>query len=114
MGWTGLPDIREVEPLSESDRAVMREVRGVLERHGALGRFGLTLLHSHFGVADDEVLVESVDAPAREITIRPVPREAIPSGAKSITTSWRLDGASGEPEDVLRCFRSPDGSVHML
>jgi hypothetical protein len=45
--------------LGDRDRAVMDEVREVLAKHGALGRFGLTLLHSHFEVAHDEVLAES-------------------------------------------------------
>ncbi|MDT0449491.1 hypothetical protein RM609_10460 [Streptomyces sp. DSM 40473] len=37
----------------------------VLEKHGNLDRFGLCLLHDHFPVASDEVLVETHDADAR-------------------------------------------------
>jgi hypothetical protein len=45
------------EPLSSADLAVLEEVRQVLAMHGALRRFGVTLQHQHFDLADDEILV---------------------------------------------------------
>jgi hypothetical protein len=83
-----LPDIKDAMPLGEEDRACMVEIRDVLRRHGALQRFGLTLLHRHFELAEDEVLVESVDAKNR--IIRQLPRK-ISSVNTGIETSWRLD-----------------------
>lgn len=53
-----LPDIDEVEHLSAADEPLMRELREVLGRHGAERRFGLMLLHEHFAIGEDEVLVE--------------------------------------------------------
>jgi hypothetical protein len=114
MDQSALPKIDEVAPVDEGDRAVMDEVRSVLVKHGALQRFGLTLLHSHFDLADDEILVETVDAKERKLTIRPMPvREAMAAG-DPFETSWRLDSPSGEPECLLYCFRSSDGTVHYI
>jgi hypothetical protein len=114
MTWSGLPDINDVRPITADDKAVMDEVRAVLEKHGALERFGLTLLHSHFRVDDDEVLAESVDPEARTLTIRPVPKERIPADAEAVVTSWRLDAPDGTPQPLQRCFRPKGGLFHML
>jgi hypothetical protein len=47
-----LVDIDDVRPVDATDQVVFDEVRKVLARHGALQRFGLTLLHQHFDVGD--------------------------------------------------------------
>lgn len=62
---TRLPDIDQVVPLGPDDPQLIHELRDVLDRHGALERFGITLLHQHFDVAEGEVLVETVDPAAR-------------------------------------------------
>lgn len=89
-----LPHISEVEPRSEKDEACFDELRAVLERHGALSRFGITLLHQHFEIGDHEVQVETVDERRRIETARPKRRDdaAISS---AIETSWRLDAPLG-------------------
>lgn len=89
-----LPHNSEVEPRSDRDDAVFAELRDVLERHGALSRFGITLLHEHFTVEPEEVLVESVDEEARQERTSPAPRDSAKVAA-SIETSWRLDAPSG-------------------
>lgn len=83
-----LPDISDVVPLGPQDQACIEEIRDVLRRHGALQRFGLMLLHRHFDLTDDEVLVESVDVKNR--IIHQVPRKVSIVGS-GIETSWRLD-----------------------
>lgn len=65
MQWATLPDIAHVPRLMADDHAVLDAIRGVLLRHGALGRFGVHLLHKHFDLADDEILVEYTDVEAR-------------------------------------------------
>lgn len=85
-----LPDIDDVEVRSEADDACFAEIRDVLKRHSALGRFGVTLLHQHFDIADDELLVEQVDVDTRTLTIRPVPAAEV--AARPVKeTHWRLD-----------------------
>ena len=90
-----LPDITEVAPVGGKDQACIAEVRAVLDRHCALHRFGLTLLHQHFDMSDDEILVESVDAENRVLTIRPAKVDT----RDGIETSWRLD----DPAAMQRC-----------
>ena len=83
-----LPDIHDVAPLGPEDSRCISEIRALLRRHHALERFGLVLLHRHFELAEDEVLVESVDVKKR--IIRQTPRK-ISSVRSGIQTSWRLD-----------------------
>ena len=52
-----LPTIDEVVPVGPDDEACINEIRSVLARHNALQRFGITLLHKHFDITDDEVLL---------------------------------------------------------
>lgn len=83
-----LSDIREVEPFGPKDQACFDEVRDVLARHGMLSRFGVTLLHRHFEVGNDEVLVERIDVEKRILQTTPVPRDEV---GDAIQTSWRFD-----------------------
>lgn len=85
-----LPDIDDAEARSEADDMCFAEIREVLERHGAVGRFGITLLHQHFDVADNELLVEQVDVDTRTLTIRPVLAAEV-AGQRVKETHWRLD-----------------------
>ncbi len=62
-----LPRFEEAEGLGPQDAAFVRDLVEVLERHGNLDRFGLCLLHDHFPLADDEVLVETNDPAARTL-----------------------------------------------
>jgi hypothetical protein len=83
-----LPDINDVDPLSPADHACIEEIREVLLRRGCLQRFGLMLLHRHFPLSDDEILVESVDVQNRVIT--QIPRKTALVGT-GIETAWRFD-----------------------
>lgn len=66
---------------------IFDDVREVLAKHGALQRFGLTLLHQHFHMDEDEVLVESIDKEHRTLTLQP----ALIDSTGGTETSWRLD-----------------------
>jgi transcriptional regulator with XRE-family HTH domain len=95
-----LPPNEAVEPVGGRDQVCFDEVRGVLERHGALGRFGITLLHQHFDIAPDEVLVETVDVENRVLVTRPQKASTV---ASSIETSWRLDDPTGRQRCETIC-----------
>ncbi len=104
-----LPDISEAQPLNKNDKPLVDEIVSVLKKHNALDRFGLTLLHQHFTVAEDEVLVESVDTEARLQSIRPLKK--IELGELNYTeTSWRLD--SGEPMMACVCVKTQNSHSH--
>jgi hypothetical protein len=74
MQWADVEHIADVRPIDEDDAACLEAVRHVLAEHGALDRFGIALLHSHFDVADDEMMLETTDAELREHRVRPVKR----------------------------------------
>ena len=84
-----LPDIREVKPFSTEDMGCLNEIKAVLEKHNATSRFGLHLLHSHFELENDEVLVEDTDEINRVQTISPIKKSKIPENA--MFTNWRFD-----------------------
>lgn len=85
---TVLQDLDEIDPVGPQDDECIAELREVLERHGALQRFGITLLHQHFDLEDDEILVEHVDVENRTLLTRPMKLRDIGAG---IETCWRLD-----------------------
>lgn len=101
-----LPHVREVVPLSDADKPLVDEVTAVLQKHGALGRFGLTLLHRHFEIGDDEILVETTDAASRTQTVRPVSKEGV-ANEQYLVTSWHL-GLRG-PVMACVCMISEGG-----
>lgn len=96
--FESVPDIDSLEPLTVEDENCLREVRQVLERHNRLGRFGINLLHTHFLVTDDEMLVEECDPTNRILVIKPM-KLADLADIKMVETNWIL--TNGAP--LLRC-----------
>ena len=74
MQWNRLNHIADLKPVGDDDADCLKEIRSVLERHNALDRFGVTLLHSHFDLAEDEMMLETTDVDKREHYVRPVKR----------------------------------------
>lgn len=72
LQWSRLNHIADVKPIDDSDAACLEEVRQILMKHGALSRFGVSLLHSHFDLSDDEIMMETTDLERREQLVRPV------------------------------------------
>jgi len=92
MQWSTLDHIADVDPISDRDAACLGEVREVLARHGNLGRFGVSLLHSHFDLADDEILMETTDLNRREQFVRPMKRTELENaGITAMTTVLTFD-----------------------
>src|SRR3546814_14155981 len=71
MEWAPLQDIDDVAPIGAADADCLKEVYEVLQRHGKVDRFGVTLLHKHFAMRDDEVLLERTDAAPRSLVLQP-------------------------------------------
>ncbi|HTD41105.1 MAG TPA: hypothetical protein VK671_10830 [Mucilaginibacter sp.] len=104
-----LVDIGDVEPLNATDLPIMEEIYNVLKKHNALQRFGVTLLHEHFEINEDEVLIEMTDRNTRTQTIQPIDKDH-PLLIDSIETSWRLD--TGLPVQSCSCIRFGDDHSH--
>ena len=109
LQWARLADLRDVPALDRHDLACMAELREVLQRHGRLQRFALHLVHKHFELAADEVLVEYSDPRAREQSLRVERRDAaVLQGA--IPTTWTL----AEPQPLVACvcaYRTEHGHL---
>ncbi len=104
MQWAAIPDISETKPLSQNDKDCLREVRDVLSRFGCLDRFGVSLIHKHFDIDADEILVETIDAESRTLTVQPVKRAVLPT---AIETQWQL--ATGDAVMVCNKWCDPPG-----
>ena len=109
LQFADIQDVNEIEPVSAKDEECLQAVREVLERHGALHRFGITLLHRHFDVHQGERLVETCDTENRTLTIRPVSASEV-NGIRLMETNWRFDDPSRQHACILWCPGSGGGS----
>lgn len=110
--FTSLPDLADVRQVGVEDVAVFVELREVLQRHDALSRFGVVLLHQHFPLSAHERLVEFVDTERRTLTIRPVSVDDR-HAANAIQTQWRLDDASELLACEQWCYEDPATGEHI-
>jgi hypothetical protein len=99
MQWASLRDIDEVEPINATDSDCLTEIRDVLMKHGKLERFGVALLHSHFPLGDDEIMLETADPTSRTLTLAAV-KEA-DAGNNKVGTIWVL--RDDEPSTMSWC-----------
>ena len=107
MALPQLKEIDEAEPLSEKDKPLVDELIAVLRKHGALDRLGITLLHQHFPIGEDETLLETTDHATRTQTIRPIKTTEL-ADLDYKETSWRLD--TGTP--MMACVCLQQGGKH--
>lgn len=92
LQWSSLEHIDNVRPIDDSDAACLEEIRLVLAKYGNLGRLGVALLHSHFELADDEMMLETTDVEQREHWVRPVKKSYLDAaGLEAQTTILRFD-----------------------
>jgi len=103
MSWGSLRDIDEVDPIGDSDAACLKGLYEVLKQHNKQGKFGVTLLHKHFPLGDDEVLLERTDHETRTLVLQPA-RIDSPEVKKSVQTSWMLI-EDGEVVPITRCYK---------
>lgn len=111
--WSNLKNIDDVSPLNDEDAACLAELREVLKKHAGLDRFGVALLHSHFDLAPDEIMLETTDAENRCLTTKPVKVDE--AGTNNVGTIWMLrDGAGDVITTWCRayCRRIKGGTAH--
>jgi hypothetical protein len=90
MQWANIADLHDTPPLSDEDVECMYEVRSVLMKHNKIDRFALHLIHKHFDLNDDEVLVEYNEPSVREQFFR-VEKRSEEILENSIPTTWTLE-----------------------
>lgn len=96
------PSFADAKPLGPEDNPFISELYALLERYGNTDRFGVVLLHDHFSVKEDEILLETNDPQARTLHLEVVKREDLSKGK---FTSWRLRGA-GKVVGLSFCGRA--------
>lgn len=99
LAYKDLADIDTVPSLDDDDMACLSDIRDVLLKHGKLERFGVNLLHSHFPIKEDEVLVETCDDEARTLTMKVKSKDVLASSDLK-ATAWRLS----DGEVMLGCY----------
>jgi hypothetical protein len=106
--WSGLLNSDDVRPIDVSDAACLSDIRDVLDKHGCLDRFGVSLLHRHFPVDDDEIMLETTDIAKREHWVRPVRRASLQdAGVEAQTTMVCFDSVGYT--QVCVCSRDNNG-----
>ena len=72
--YATLPDIDDTDAgvISLDDQVCLDEIGDYLLRAKVHSRFAVTLLHSHFPIDDDEILLEEAHDHERTITLQPV------------------------------------------
>ena len=111
MQWGHIPDVHDIEPLSERDADCLLEIRDVFMRHGVLDRFAISLIHKHFDIASTEQMVEFTDPKNRILTIKPVSdNEAL----NTLETTWRFSAETTGMQPlticVFRCYYNPNST----
>jgi hypothetical protein len=109
-GNNDLPHINDITPLNDADMTCVNELRDVLKKHGALDRFGITLLHKHFDIEPDEVLVERTDEASKVQTIRPYKKAELDTCIQQ--TAWRLSDDAAVMGCYTVCIRDSDRGWH--
>lgn len=101
--YAALQDIDVVDPFDEDDRETLALIREVLRKRNAIDRFGITLLHDHFDVNDDEILIETCDHETRTLTIKPYRNEELKEADIDedgyVQTNWRFD--RNDPKNLM-------------
>lgn len=94
-----LKDIDEVEKLNDSDLKCINQVREILKQHQKEDKFGVLLLHKHFDIDEDEIMLESIDLKTRTLTTKPVKTSTL-KNSSFIQTVWAF---SNEPSLNRSC-----------
>lgn len=98
--WAQFPHIADVRPITESEEAMLLEVRAILEKYGALDRFGITLIHRHFSLEEGEIAVEKTIENERKQVIEVMREQDLDPAGNSITTQWVFE--AGRPGMICR------------
>ncbi|MBK6545758.1 MAG: hypothetical protein IPG12_10875 [Saprospiraceae bacterium] len=67
-----LCDIQEVALITEDDSNCLAELKEIIVKHGKENKFGISLLHKHFDLLENEMLVETINIKDRVLTTKPV------------------------------------------
>ena len=98
-----LSDIHLIDRRLPTDDPCIAEIKAVLKRHGLDKKYGLTLLHKHFDLAADEIMIEHTDLANRTLVSRPEKADAFPE-ANLMEVTWSLDSDTLMAGCIWKCF----------
>lgn len=81
-----------------------------IEKHNCIDRFGVALLHKHFDLQEDEVLLETTDVDGREQWIRPIKESYLKENRIEAQTTLVCYSDAGLSRMCV-CARGPDGHI---
>lgn len=104
--WNDLPTIDQAAGLDDANERCLEDIRAVIKKHGKTHRFGAFLLHQHFLLSEDELLVEHCDAERRTLTTAPMIATEV-FRRDYTPTMWRFDGEKSS--GCSYCPTDPNG-----
>jgi hypothetical protein len=106
-----LAGISQAERRLDSEAQLFGEIRELLKKHGVEKKYGLALLHKHFDLADDEVLMEYTDLESRTLITKPTPRSKA-SAVNAVETVWSLESGDMTTACAAFCYYYPETGKH--
>lgn len=89
VDYQQLQDIDEIDHEAiAQNKGMVDELLKVIKNHGVEQRFAVCLLHKHFEVGSDEVVVEKVDMEAGTLTLGVCSKAAVPGGLSPSVLSF--------------------------
>lgn len=75
---------------TESDKVCFEEIIKVLKKYNLIDKFGIGLLHDHFPIKEDEILLECTYPHAKTIQTETIKRDNV-RDIKHVETAWYFD-----------------------
>ena len=75
--------------LNSEDEEFVNELRTLLKKHNNIDRFGLSLLHNHFPISEDEILIETNNTENMTLTSQVFKKSEVKPDARP--SYWRID-----------------------
>lgn len=91
--WNDLSKFEDVHKITTTDDLCLKEIQQVVEKYGLSSKFGVALLHKHFDIGEDEILLEKNDPITRSLITQPV-KASEAQNESFATTIWRFDGGN--------------------
>jgi hypothetical protein len=96
-----LSEINKIEMLleearfTESDKVCFEEIIEVLKKYNLIDKFGIGLLHDHFPIKEDEILLECTYPDDKTIHTETIRRDDV-KDVNHIETAWYFDKKSNK------------------
>lgn len=99
--WSGMPRIEEVSSRPDSNnQAFFQAVGALLARSNSIDRFAVTLLHSHFHLSNNEILLDTFNPENNTIKTSVNSIEMVDKDDCVVPKSWSFPSCEGSDASV--------------